>query len=250
MITPYLYAFLSVVAVSLVSLAGVFTLSLREAFLRKYIFILISLSVGALMGDAFIHLIPEALESFANPALASMLVIAGIMAFFAIEKFFHWHHHGEDVGQPHGVHPLGKLILLSDGIHNITDGIIIGASFLVSVPVGIASTLAVVLHEIPQEVGDFAVLLHAGYSRAKALWFNFLSALTALVGVLIAWMIGGAGESFNAWVLSLVAGGFIYIAIADLVPELHKTKEIKHSLAQIAVVIFGVLAMFALVFLE
>ena len=250
MITTYLLAFLSVVAVSLVSLIGVFALSLKEDFLKKYIYIFISLAAGALLGDAFIHLIPEALEESFDPALASTLIIVGILIFFVLEKFFHWHHHGEYSNEPHAIHPLGKLILVSDGVHNITDGIIIGASFLVSVPIGIATTIAVVLHEIPQEIGDFAVLLHAGYPRKKALWLNFLSALTAVIGVVIALILGSMGDYFNVWMLSVVAGGFIYIAIADLIPEIQKTKELKHSLLQIAVIIIGVLAMFTLTFLE
>ena len=235
--------------VSAVSLVGVFTLSIKEQFLRKYIFIFISLAAGALLGDAFIHLIPEALEASSNAALTSTLIIVGILGFFILEKFIHWHHHGEDVNVPH-VHPIGKLILVSDSIHNITDGIVIGASFLVSFPVGIATTLAVILHEIPQEIGDFVVLLHAGYSRKKALWLNFLSALPAVIGVIIAFILGSIGEYSNVWMLSIVAGGFIYIAIADLIPELHKTKDIKHSLLQIAVVIIGILAMLSLTFLE
>jgi len=238
-----------VLIVSAVSLVGVFTLSIKEQFLRKYIFIFISLAAGALLGDAFIHLIPEALEASSNAALTSTLIIVGILGFFILEKFIHWHHHGEDVNVPH-VHPIGKLILVSDSIHNITDGIVIGASFLVSFPVGIATTLAVILHEIPQEIGDFVVLLHAGYSRKKALWLNFLSALPAVIGVIIAFILGSIGEYSNVWMLSIVAGGFIYIAIADLIPELHKTKDIKHSLLQIAVVIIGILAMLSLTFLE
>ncbi len=250
MIIEYIYAFLSVLIVSSVSLIGVFTLSLKEDFLKKYIFIFISLAAGALLGDAFIHLIPEALEKSSSTAFASTLIIVGILLFFILEKFFHWHHHGEDADKPHGVHPIGKLILVSDGVHNITDGIIIGASFFVSVPVGIATTLAVILHEIPQEIGDFAVLLHAGYARKKALWLNFLSALTAVIGVIIAFILRGIGESFNVWMLSIVAGGFIYIATADLIPEIHKTKELKHSLVQIAVVIIGIMAMLALLFVE
>ncbi|MEK7124680.1 MAG: ZIP family metal transporter, partial [Patescibacteria group bacterium] len=165
MIDAYIWSILSVVAVSLVSLIGVFTLSIKEEFLRKYIYIFISLAAGALLGDAFIHLIPEAFEESFDPALTGMFVIAGIVIFFILEKFFHWHHHGEDANKPHSIHPAGKLILFSDGVHNITDGIIIGASFLVSIPVGVATTLAVVLHEIPQEIGDFAVLIHAGYKR-------------------------------------------------------------------------------------
>ena len=146
MITAYVYSLLSVIMVSLVSLAGVFILSLKESFLRKYIFIFISLAIGALLGDAFIHLIPEALGESSNKALTSMLIIIGILIFFVLEKFFHWHHHGEDTDRPHKVHPIGKLILVSDGLHNITDGIIIGASFFVSTSVGIATTLAVILH--------------------------------------------------------------------------------------------------------
>lgn len=249
MVLNYVYAFLSVLIVSLVSFVGVFTLSLREDLLRKYIFIFISLAVGALLGGAFIHLIPESLEGQIDPAIASLLVVIGILAFFLVEKFFHWHHHGEDSDEPH-VHPMGKLVLISDGIHNVTDGIIIGVSFLVSIPLGIATTIAVVLHEIPQEIGDFTVLLHSGYKRTKALWLNFLSALSAVFGVFIAFFLGENGNGISPWILPLAAGGFIYIAVADLIPELHKNKEIKHSLMQIIAVFAGLLSMMALTWLE
>ncbi len=249
MIINYIYAFVSVLIVSVISFVGVFTLSLKEEFLKKYIFIFISLAVGGLLGGAFIHLIPEALESSLNPALTSALIIVGILGFFILEKFFHWHHHGEDKNEPH-IHPVGKLVLLSDGVHNMIDGLVIGASFMVSIPIGIATTIAVVLHEIPQEIGDFAVLLHAGYSRNRALWLNFLSALSAVFGVIIAFVLGQAGESFIVWILPITAGGFIYIAVADLIPELHKTKEIKHSIPQIIAVMVGVLLMLALILIE
>src|SRR3989338_9218766 len=161
MTTIYLYTFASVIVVSLISFVGVFSLSFKEEALRKYIFLFISIAVGALLGDAFIHLIPEALEDSANTTLTSTLVISGILFFFILEKIMHWHHHGEDKEENH-IHPMGKLVLFSDGVHNFIDGIIIGASFLVSVPVGLATTIAVILHEIPQEVGDFAVLIHSG----------------------------------------------------------------------------------------
>lgn len=249
MATTYIYALLSVLVVSLISLAGVFTLSVREEVLRKYVFILISLAVGGLLGDAVIHLIPEAFEGEITGALVSVLIVSGVLLFFMLEKFLHWHHHGEDQAEQ-SIHPAGKLILISDGVHNILDGVAIGISFLISVPVGIATTVAIILHEIPQEIGDFAVLLHSGYTRARALWFNFLSALGAVVGTVLALVLGEAGEMFALWVLPLTAGGFIYIAIADLMPELHKTKEVKHSLLQIAAVILGVLAMLALLYLE
>ena len=256
MFDAYAWAFLSVAVVSLISLAGVFTLSLKDEFLRKYIFLFISLAVGSLLGDAFIHLIPEAFESLLNPVWASILIIVGIVIFFVMEKFLHWHHHGEDEAEPH-VHPVGNLILVSDGVHNFIDGVIIGVSFMVSIPVGIATTIAVVLHEIPQEVGDFTVLLHAGYPRKKALWLNFLSALTAVVGVFVAWILGEAGNGFALWILPVAAGGFIYIAVADLIPELHKTlptvmqaTQAWHSVMQIAAVFAGVAMMLALLLIE
>jgi zinc and cadmium transporter len=249
MITSYIYALLAVVVVSLVSLVGVFTLSIKEEIIKKYIFLLVSLAVGALLGDAFIHLIPEAFETSANPLTVSLLVIMGIVIFFVLEKFMHWHHHGDDT-QEYDIHPVGKLVLVSDGVHNFIDGVIIGISFLVSVPLGIATTLAVILHEIPQEIGDFAVLLHAGYTRKRALWLNFLSALTAVLGTLVAFMLGEVGESFTNWVLPIAAGGFIYIAVADLIPEMHKTKKISHSFFQLLALILGVILMVGLVFLE
>ena len=130
------------------------------------------------------------------------------------------------------------------------DGLIIAASFLVSIPVGIATTLAVILHEMPQEVGDFSVLLHSGYTKRRALWLNFLSALTAILGAIVLFVVGETAEIASLWFLPIAAGGFIYIAVADLIPELHKTKEARHSIMQIVAVIAGVIAMVALVYLE
>ena len=245
----YFYSFTSVIAVSLISFVGIFGLSLREELLRKYIFVFISVAVGALLGDAFIHLIPEAIEVSNNVTLTGILIIVGILLFFILENFLHWHHHGEDREVAH-IHPMGKLVLFSDGIHNFMDGIIIGASYLVSIPVGMATTLAVILHEIPQEVGDFAVLLHSGYTKKRALWLNFLSALTAVLGMIILFILSDVAELSSKFFLPIAAGGFIYIAVADLIPELHKTKEVKYYLWQIVGVIVGVLAMIALTFIE
>ncbi|MFA5827194.1 MAG: ZIP family metal transporter [Candidatus Paceibacterota bacterium] len=249
MITIYIYAFVSVIIVSLVSLIGVFTLSLREEIVKKYISLFISLAVGALLGDAFIHLIPEAFEQSSNSSIVSLLIIFGILIFFTIEKFLHWHHHGDDTEINH-IRPVGKLLLFTDGFHNLIDGIIIGVSFLVSIPIGIATTLAVILHEIPQEIGDFAVLIHSGYKIKRALWLNFLSALTAVIGTIIALIFGNIAEMFTVWVLPIAAGGFIYIAMTDLIPELQKTKELKYSILQIISVLFGIALMLALLFLE
>jgi zinc and cadmium transporter len=235
--------------VSLVSLIGVFSLSLREELMKKYTGLFISLAVGALLGNAFINLIPEAFENSPNSLLVSLLIITGIFFSFIVEKFIHWHHHGEDKDKLN-THPVGKLILFNDGFHNFLDGIAIGISFLISIPIGIATSLAVILHEIPQEIGDFAVLIHSGYDKKRALWLNFLSALTAVFGVIIVLIFGSIAEIFTVWVLPIAAGGFIYIAVADLIPELHKTKELKYSILQILSVLFGILIMVVLLYLE
>lgn len=240
---------MGVFIVSLVSLVGVFSLSMKEDTLKKYINFFISLAIGALLGDAFIHIIPEAFESGLASNIVSILVITGILLFFVIEKFIHWHHHGEDKEENH-IHPVGKLVLFTDGFHNLIDGAIIGASFLVSPQVGIATTVAVILHEIPQEIGDFAVLIHAGYSKRKALWFNFLSGLASVLGLAIVILFGNVIEGAATWFIPIAAGGFIYIAVADLIPELQKTKNINHSITHLLIILVGVMSMFALLVLE
>ncbi len=248
--STYLYALISVSAVSLVSLVGVFTLSLKESVLRKYLFLLVSLATGALIGDAFLHLIPESFEGAASAPFVSLAVIGGILLFFVLEKFLHWHHHEAGDETCPDIHPSGRMILVSDGVHNFLDGLIIGASYLAGVEVGIATTLAVILHEIPQEIGDFGVLLHAGYSKGRALFLNFLSALTALAGVALALTIGSATDTLASSLLPFAAGGFIYIAMTDLIPEMHKTKHAPHSFLQFLTVLAGIGAMFLLLFVE
>lgn len=249
---PLIYSLISVLIISLISLIGVFTLSVRESTTRKYVFIFVSLALGALLGDAFIHLIPEAIEETGNINMVSLFVIVGIFIFFILEKFLHWHHHDDD-SEKH-IKPVGKMILISDGFHNLIDGIIIGASYLVSVEVGIATTIAVLLHEIPQEIGDYGVLIHAGYTKARALFLNFVSALISILGVVIVFLAGERIEEILVWFLPIAAGGFIYIALSDLIPELHDHSEGKknfgHTLTQIIVALIGVGLMYGLLFLE
>ncbi len=251
MTTIVFYALSSVAIVSLISLIGVFALSLKENLLRKGVFLMVSLAVGALFGDALIHLIPESFEQIENPVTASLLILSGILGFLILEKILRWHHgHGhdcedelckDDVEEKRSrVQPLGFLILTSDGLHNLIDGVIIGASYLISIEVGIATTIAIVLHEIPQEISDFGLLLHSGFSKARALLVNFLSALSAFIGVGIALLIGNNNETFIPVALALAAGSFIYIAGSDLVPELHKTNNIKQSLQQIVAILIGI----------
>jgi zinc and cadmium transporter len=250
--TPFIQSILAVGAVSLVSLIGIATISLNEKLLRKMLFLLISLATGALLGDAFIHLLPEAFSE-ADPLLVSLLVITGILGFFLLEKFFRWHHsHGDEEFSPDhaAIHPVGGLVLVSDGVHNFIDGLAIGVAFMVSTEIGIATTIAIALHEIPQEIGDFGLLIHAGFSRLKALFFNFLSALTAFLGLGLAFYLGEANEALIPLIAAFAAGNFIYIALADLVPELQKTPGGKRSFLQFIVVLIGIGAMIALLALE
>ena len=242
---------LSVIAVSLISFVGIFTISIREDLVKKYIFLFVSLAVGALLGDSFIHLIPEGLEQIPDPSTFSILIIAGILIFFIIEKYLHWHHHYETEDLNTTIHPVGKIILLSDGVHNFIDGLIIGSSYLVSIELGVATTLAVVLHEIPQEFGDFGVLLYSGYTRARALMLNFASALTSVFGVLLVMLIGQASSSISMWLIPFAAGGFIYIALSDLIPELHKKSDKNiQSVFQLVMIAIGVMSMLLLLKLE
>lgn len=250
MFTVSTYALVSVGIVSLVSLFGVFTLSLKAQLLRKYIFILVSLAVGALLGDAFLHLLPEAFEKISNTTHLSIAIIVGILIFFVLEKLLHWHHHHTETEEAKQIQPIGPMILVSDGVHNFIDGLIIGASYLVGIEVGIATTIAIFLHEIPQEIGDFGILLHSGYSAAKALWLNFLSALIAVLGTVIALTVGAKIEALALWLIPLSAGGFIYVAMSDLIPEMHKTKGMKDSVWQFIMVVIGVLSMVLLLAVE
>lgn len=246
----YLYSLASVIIVSLVSFVGVFTLSLQGHLLKKYVFVLVGLAVGALLGDALIHLLPEAFEKASNPSTVALLVIAGVLVFFIFENFLHWHHHARGEETVEIVHPTGIMILLSDGVHNLIDGLIIGASYLVSIEIGIATTIAVILHEIPQEIGDFGVLVSSGYSRTRALFLNFLSACTSILGLLIIIFLRDAGETLVAWLIPMAAGGFMYVAMSDLVPELHKTHSTMQSILQVCAILAGIAAMFFLAALE
>jgi zinc and cadmium transporter len=235
--------------VSLLSLIGLAFISFGEEKLKQIIFVMVSLAVGALFGDAFIHLLPESFEKLGSKLEASLYILAGIFVFFILEKFLRWRH--EHVfASTHSIHPVGYMNLLADAVHNFIDGIIIGASYVISVPVGIATTLAVIFHEIPHELGNFFVLLYAGFTKTKALFFNFLSALFAILGTIIALLVGSRVENFSAMMLPLAAGGFIYIAGSDLVPELNKEVELSKSIIQLLAIGAGVGMMLLLTLLE
>ena len=245
----WIYSIPSVILVSLISLVGVFTLALSQDKLKKMTFILVSFAVGALLGDTFIHLIPETFEKLGANLLSSLYIVVGILIFFILEKFIRWRHCHIPTSAEH-VHPVVMMNLLGDAVHNFMDGLMIGASYIVSIPVGLATTLAVVLHEIPQEIGDFGVLVHGGLSVKKALAFNLLSALTAIVGTIISLVIGPNVQGYTAALLPMTAGGFIYIASADLIPELQHDVKVSTSLLQFALIVLGVGVMALLVLFE
>ena len=259
MVTPtiWFYALASVVIVSLISLIGVFSLSMRIEQLKKIILFLVSFSAGALFGDAFIHLLPEVVREYGFGIHISLYVLGGIVTFLVIEKFIHWHHcHMELIHHHHKghkechPHPFAYMNLLGDAVHNFIDGLIIGASYMVSIPIGIATTPAVILHEIPQKVGDFGVLIHGGFSAGRALLLNFLVALTAVGGTALALALDARVPNLNAFLIPFAAGGFIYIAGSDLIPELHKEVDLKKSLIQLVTFILGIAVMYGLLLIE
>lgn len=242
MLNTWLYSLGSVGLVSLVALVGIFTISIKPERLRRILIYMISFSAGALLGSAFIHLLPEVIEESGFGLNISLYVLVGIAFSFIIEKIIHWRHCHHPTTNDHP-HPFAWMNLFGDGVHNFIDGMIIGAAYLVSIPVGIATTVAVVLHEIPQEIGDFGVLLHGGFSKGKALLLNFLTALTSVLGVIVALVASQYVENITLFLIPFAAGGFIYIAAADLIPEMHKECALPRSLGQFLWFVLGIALM-------
>lgn len=246
----WLYSLLAVLIVSLLSFSGALVLFLKKDALKNILLVLVAFSTGALLGDAFIHLIPEAVRDKGEfNAEISILIFAGILLFFILEKFLRWRHCHDIDCEIHPTH-LGTMNLIGDGFHNFFDGVLIAASFMVSAPLGIATTIAVIAHEIPQELGDFGVLLHSGYTKTKALWANFWMACIAIIGALLTLIVGESVGNIEKFIVPITAGGFIYIALSGLVPELHKEQGIKRSFTQLIVIIAGLGVMYILLFME
>jgi zinc and cadmium transporter len=234
--------------VSLVSLIGLFTLSMDEARVRKLATFFVSFAVGALLGDAFIHIIPEIFPGESTdraPLGPSLSVLGGMMIFFVVEKLLrhqhgvlHEHHHGQQaVSRPE----LAAINILGDGIHNFIDGLVIGASYLASPTLGVSTTIAVLLHEIPQEFGDFGILIHSGLSVRKAVLLNLGSASVAILGTALSLLAGSmAQEAVTTSLLPITAGGFIYLAAADLIPELQHDRSLRALAVQTSLILIGI----------
>lgn len=233
----YLWAIGASVVVSLISLVGVFTLLLKDKLFDKLLFLFIAFSAGGLIGGAFLHILPEVIEEYPQNS-PFFYVIIGFVAFFIMEKYFHWRHcHDEKCD----VHAFTYLNLIGDSIHNFTDGLVIGASFAVSVNFGVVTSLVIIFHEIPQEIGDFGVLVYGGFKKSKALFFNFVTALTCVLGAAIGLPLSESIGKFSMYLLPVVAGGFIYVAGCDLIPEVHKQKSLKRSSLSILAFLCGIL---------
>ena len=234
----------SVLVVSLISLIGLATLVWSKLFTKKMIMVLVGLSAGALIGDALLHLMPEAVEDAGSSLGPWYGLIGGFVLFFVIEKVIHWRHCHHETTSNHP-HPVGTMNLIGDSLHNFMDGAVIAGSFIASPAIGLTTTIAVISHEIPQEMGDFGVLLHAGYSRSKALLLNFVTALTAVLGAVITLLVHGNVADINGFIIPITAGGFLYIAASDLIPEMKQHEQDSKGLMQFITFILGLLIMLA-----
>jgi zinc and cadmium transporter len=264
--TSSVYAIASVVLISSVSLIGILffhkkavpkesgntssTVVFDKERLSKLLPFLVSFAVGGLFGDSFIHLLPEAFENLGANLSTSLSIVFGLLFFFALEKFIRWKHcHDLDYAEC-SIKSAATMTLIGDGIHNLIDGMLIGASYCVSIPIGITTTLAVFFHEIPQEIGDFGILVHSGYSIKKAVLFNMLTGLTAVLGAVISLILGPRIEGYAVTMLPFTAGGFIYVAGSDLIPELHREVKISSSIWQFISITLGIAVMALLTLLE
>jgi len=253
MINNFHYALLSIIIISLMSFIGVITLVFKRSLLEKLVMVLVSFAAGALLGGAFLHLLPEAIHE-GGPVFS--MTLAGIILFFVIEIYLYWYHchaghihkHKHKEKTCH-IKPMGYLNLIGDGVHNFIDGVIVATAFIVNFELGIITAIAVIFHEIPQELGDFGVLIHSGFSRAKALFFNFISALTAIAGVIVTYLFADSVTNFTSYLIPFAAGGFIYIAMTDLLAELKEESNLKKATLQLFIFLLGITVMWLIKFI-
>lgn len=235
-----IFIIIACLAISLCVWVAVIFLYLKKQTLHRITLFLVSLSAGALMGGAFLHLLPEASAEVEINKLYLIVLVAFIF-FFLMEKLLFWRHcHKENCS----IHTFGYMNLVGDSLHNFIDGLIIASTFLIDIKLGMVTTLAIALHEIPQEIGDFGVLIHAGFEKKKALIVNYLVALTVVLGGIIGYFISFNLHEIIPYLLPFAAGGFIYIAASDLMPELRKETNLKRSISSFAVFILGIVLMF------
>ncbi len=239
----WIYSLVSVLLVSMASLIGIVLLVLNKDFFEKVQSLLVSFAIGTMLGGAIVHLLPESLEHD-HTRIRSLFVVISIIVFFVLEKVLNIYH--KQTHTESNIKTFGVLNLIADSLHNFIDGVLIAAAFLIDISTGIVATIAVLAHELPQEFGDFAVLMKAGFTRKKALLFNLLSALSAVLGAVIVLIFPHLRTELSGYILPFAAGGFLYIALADLLPELQKKNSIKGSVFQFLFIVFGVGLMWVL----
>lgn len=239
----FFYAIASIFVVSLISLIGVLTIPLKQETMGKTMALAVAFATGSLLGAAFFDVLPEAFKDGGNSMLS--YVFLGMMIFFVMERYIHWNHCHAPSCEKH-YHPMTYLNLIGDAFHNFVDGAVIAASFMVSMSLGVITTFAIIAHEIPQEMGDFAILIHGGFTKRSAQLFNFLSSLTAFLGAAITYLFAKEVENMIPVILSVAGGGFIYLATADLIPEIHKETERKNVILQSLAFALGISIIIAL----
>jgi zinc and cadmium transporter len=240
--------------VSIFSLSGIYALSLKEKTLHRILFFIVGFSAGSILGAVYFDLLPEAIEMLENDVVY-IYVALGFITFFFIERFIYWYHghgHHEDIEEMSEMSGRANtkgfvyLNLVGDAIHNFIDGLVISASFLTSVTVGIATTVAVIFHELPQEMGDYGILIYGGFTRKRALLLNFAVALTVVLGGATSLVIIESVEALSGVLIALAAGGFIYLGASELVPELHQEKTIGRSIVQFVAFLLGMTLIWSL----
>jgi zinc and cadmium transporter len=236
------YTLISVILISLVAVVAIIPVLMKKKLSKHFLLVLLSLSVGTLLGGVFIHFLPEMAEQGYTLGTA-IYILLGFLVFFVIEKFVHYRHkkncqHG-NCGHGHAYH-LAPLNLIGDGVHNFLDGMVIAGSYIVSIPLGIAATISILFHEVPQEIADFGVLLYSGMSKLKAVMFNLLSAATAIVGAVLGLFLAGKTANFTLFIIPFAAGSFLYIAASNLVPELHRHCKLWDTVLHLVAILVGV----------
>jgi len=236
------YAIISVIVVSLVSILAVIPLLIQKKISEKTLLFLLSISVGVLLSTVFIHFLPEIVSQDYTLKIA-LYILLGFLLMFILEKFIHYHHNKKcencDCGHAHAYH-LAPVNLIGDSIHNFIDGVIIAGSYAVNVVVGVTATISIIFHEVPQELADFGILLYSGFSKKKALMFNFLSALTSILGVIVGFVLLNKLNGFTAFVIPFAAGNFLYIAASNLLPQLHRHCNLKDTFIHLFAIILGI----------
>ncbi len=246
--TTFIWILLTTFLISLISFIGALTLFLKERVLNRTLLLLVAFSAGTLLGGAFFHLIPEAIDEIGGEETSLLKIFlyltSGFCIFFILEQFIGWHHH-HSISHPE-IASYSYLILVSDALHNFIDGVIIANSFMTDLSIGLVTSFAILFHEIPQEIGDFGVLIYGGVKKSKALFLNFISGLVAILGGITGFYLIKGIETGILFLLPFTAGSFVYIAASDLIPQIKESREIKNSIIHFLAFLSGMAIMFSI----